>query len=95
MDSIDKKYNLLYQQKEFPVFQNRKYKSKQNAINCPKSNIYLVQNQDTGLIYNLDFNPELMEYDQHYQNEQAVSLSFKKHLDDVVEIIKRLLGKLR
>ena len=92
MVTIDKKYKLLYQQKEFPVFQNRMYKAKQDAIDCPKGNIYLVQNQDTGLIYNLDFNPDLMEYDQHYQNEQATSLSFKKHLDDVVEIVKRLLG---
>ncbi len=91
--TIDKKYKLLYQQKEFPVFQNRMYKAKQDAIDCPKGNIYLVQNQDTGLIYNLDFNPDLMEYDQHYQNEQATSLSFKKHLDEVVEIVKRLLGK--
>ena len=52
MMTIDKKYKLLYQQKEFPVFQNRMYKAKQDAIDCPKGNIYLVQNQDPGLIYN-------------------------------------------
>jgi hypothetical protein len=50
MMTIDKKYKLLYQQKEFPVFQNRMYKAKQGAIDCPKGNIYLVQNQDTGLL---------------------------------------------
>ena len=67
MKSINKKHKLLYQQKDFPLFQNRMYETEQNAIDCPKANIYLVQDQDTGLIYNLDFNPELMVYDKHYQ----------------------------
>ena len=92
MKSINKKHKLLYQQKDFPLFQNRMYETEQNAIDCPKANIYLVQDQDTGLIYNLDFNPELMVYDKHYQNEQAVSPSFQKHLDSVVKIVKKGLG---
>jgi|APSaa5957512535_1039671.scaffolds.fasta_scaffold398680_2 hypothetical protein len=48
----------------------------QGSKDCPKANIYLVQ----GVNNNLDFNPELMVYDKHYQNEQAISLSFRKHL---------------
>ncbi len=48
-------YKLLYSQKEFPVFQNRMHETRQDAINCPKANIYLAQSQDTGLIHGLDF----------------------------------------
>jgi hypothetical protein len=87
------KHKLLYQQDEFPVFQNEMYTTKQEAIDCQKGNIRLIQSLNSGLIYNADFNPELMKYDENYQNEQAISPSFQKHLDSVVEIIKRTLGK--
>ena len=59
--------------KRFSTFSNRMYETAQSAIDCPKANIYLVHDQDTGLIYNLDFNHELIVYDKHYQNEQAIS----------------------
>ncbi len=85
-------YNLLYQQDDFPVFQNRMYDSREEAINCPKGNIRLVENLKTGLVFNEAFNPELMDYDENYQNEQAVSLLFKNHLEAVVAIIDRTVG---
>ena len=90
---MNKRYKLLCQQSAFPVFQNRMYELKKEAIDCQKGDIHLVQNLDTGLIYNLDFNSKLMKYDKHYQNEQAVSHVFQKHLDNVAKIIERLLGK--
>jgi len=77
MKSINKKHKLLCQQKYFLLFQNKMYETKQNTIDCPKANIYLDQDQDTGLIYNLDFNRELMVCDKHYQNVQSVSPSFQ------------------
>lgn len=92
MKDIDKKYKLLYQQKDFPLFQNRMYETKEEALNCPKGDIHLVEDLETGLIYNAAFEPGLMTYDEHYQNEQAVSPSFQKHLDNVVKIVKGGLG---
>ena len=77
MKSINKKHKLLCQQKDFLLFQNKMYETKQNTIDYPKANIYLDQDQDTGLIYNLDFNCELMVCDKNYQNVQAVSPSFQ------------------
>jgi hypothetical protein len=38
---------LLYRQDDFPIFQNRMYNSKEDAINCPKGNIRLVENLET------------------------------------------------
>lgn len=88
-----KKQRLLYQQNAFPVFQNRMYETKDEAVNCPKGDIRLVEDLETGLVYNAAFDSRLMEYDDHYQNEQAVSRLFQEHLDSVVEIVDRLLGK--
>lgn len=83
----------LYEAKDFPVFQNRMYPSPEAARNCRKGDIRLVEDQQTGLVYNTDFCPELVEYDVHYQNEQAVSPLFRKHLEQVATIVERTLGR--
>jgi hypothetical protein len=61
--------NVLYEQRDFPLFQNRTYESAQAARGCPRGDIRLVQNVGTGLIYNQAFRPDAMQYDRHYQNE--------------------------
>jgi len=80
-------YTKLYSAKGFPVFQNRVYQSKSEAKNCSKGDILLVQDNHTGLVHNHAFNPELLEYDNSYQNEQAVSKIFRDHLAQVKELI--------
>jgi len=92
-DSDNNRSRLLYQQDDFPVFQNRMYETKEEALNCPKGDIRLVEDLDTGLVYNAAFDPNLMVYDEHYQNEQATSPLFQKHLESVADIVGRLLGK--
>lgn len=87
--------NLLYQQDDFPIFQNRMYDSKEEAIACPKGNIRLVEDLKTGLVYNDAFSPELMVYDGNYQNEQAVSPLFQRHLEAVATAIERSIGRAR
>ncbi len=82
----------LYRAEHLPIFQNRMYDSAQEARECPRGDVRLVQNLATGLIYNADFRPELMTYDARYQNEQAVSPQFRRHLDGVVQIIERTMG---
>ena len=87
-------FKLLYQQDNFPIFQNRMYDSKDEAINCPKGNIRLVQNLETGLVYNDAFLPELMDYDGNYQNEQAVSPLFQRHLETIAKAISSSMGEV-
>jgi hypothetical protein len=84
--------SLLYEQSDFPTFQNRTYETAEEARKCPRGDIRLVQNRLSGLIYNAAFRPELMIYDEAYQNEQAHSPSFLRHLDQVAGIVERLLG---
>jgi hypothetical protein len=78
----------LYKAEQFPVFQNRMFDSAIEAIACPRGDILLAQNINTGLISNILFDSQLLTYDRNYQNEQAISERFKIHLDDVVELIR-------
>lgn len=85
--------NELYRVNDLPVFQNKMYSSINEAKNCVKGNVNLVQDLDTGFIYNIEFDPKLMVYDSDYQNEQAHSAVFKSHLHNVKEIIDRCFEK--
>ena len=86
------KTRLLYVQDDFPVFQNRMYTSTEEARNCPKGNIRIVEDQTTGLVRNDAFDPALVNYDSAYQNEQANSAPFREHLDWAAELISETIG---
>ncbi|MDW3094162.1 MAG: class I SAM-dependent methyltransferase [Gammaproteobacteria bacterium] len=78
--------------KEIPVFQNKVYNSIEQARNCVTGNIHLVEDLETGLVYNDAFSSELMNYDSNYNNEQALSPMFKAHLESVLDLINSYLG---
>jgi len=80
---------VLYKAKDFPIFQNKVFSSKTEARNCARGDITLVQDLKTGLVYNLTFQAELMQYDTNYQNEQSHSNAFRKHFTKVIEIVNR------
>ena len=84
---------VLYEQEDFPVLQNRVYETAQDAINCLKGDIKIIEDSRTGLIYNAAFNSDLMIYDQNYNNEQSLSPSFKEHLQQAAELIELTIGK--
>jgi hypothetical protein len=87
-------YHTIYYQSNFPIFQNRVYDSQEEAKKCPTGEIELVENLETGLVYNLAFRPELMIYDSKYNNEQSLSTHFRGHLQQVAEIVKSTLGNI-
>ena len=82
----------LYQVDQLPVFQNKMYETPEAALACPKGDIVLVQNTQSGLIFNSAFAPSLLQYDSSYQNEQACSPFFLKHLHEVGRIIQHHCG---
>jgi len=88
-----KKLRELYSIDQLPIFQNRMYDTEAEATKCPKGDIRLVEDLQTGLVYNASFRPELMVYDEHYQNEQAVSPLFQEHLESVAKIVERTMGR--
>jgi hypothetical protein len=84
---------LLYEQRDYPVFQNRMYETEKEGRDCPKGHIRLVEDRTTGLVYNAAFSQDLMDYDGNYQNEQAVSGYFLQHLEEVADIVEHNLGR--
>ena len=79
----------VFRAKALPVLQNRVFPTAAEALASPTGDMVLVQSPDTGLIFNSAFDPERLEYDQNYQNEQACSRVFQNHLDAVTAIIGR------
>jgi len=83
---------VLYEAADFPILQNRVYRSRKEALSCPRGDIRLIEDGKTGLIYNDAFRSDLISYDENYNNEQANSPYFQIHLERVKEIIRRELG---
>lgn len=79
----------LFSVQGLPVFQNKMFADSQSALACAKGDMRLVQDDETGLIFNAAFDAGLLHYDADYQNEQACSGLFRQHLDDVKAIIQR------
>ncbi len=79
----------LFSVQGLPVFQNKMFADSASALACPKGDMRLVQDNDTGLIFNAAFDASLLDYDADYQNEQACSGIFRQHLDDVKTIIQQ------
>jgi len=84
---------VLFEQQQYPILQNRVYETAQDAIDCPRGNIKIVEDGETGLVYNAAFDADLINYDKNYNNEQGHSPSFKQHLERVVSLIGEALGK--
>ncbi|WP_122072981.1 class I SAM-dependent methyltransferase [Pseudophaeobacter sp. EL27] len=83
---------LLYSQDDFPAFQNRMYGSVDEARNCPRGNIRIVEDLTSGLVRNDAFDPALVDYDSAYQNEQANSAPFREHLNWAADLIADKIG---
>lgn len=83
----------LYRQTGLPIFQNRMYDSAQAGRDCPKGDMRLVEDMETGLVRNAAFDPSLMDYDAAYQNEQGTSRKFQQHLDEVAGLIEAKMGR--
>ena len=86
-------HKLLYKQDQLPIFQNRMYVSKAEAIECPEADMQLVEYLETGLVYNAKFDSKLMNFDDHYQNEHALGQALKEYLRLVSRLIERSMDR--
>jgi 2-polyprenyl-3-methyl-5-hydroxy-6-metoxy-1,4-benzoquinol methylase len=78
----------IFKQTEVPIFQNKVYPSMELAVNAEKGEVELVQSLVSGFVFNRAFTPHIMNYDVHYQNEQANSPVFQNHLADVLQLLQ-------
>lgn len=82
----------LFRAERLPVLQNRTYETAAAAQASPTGDVVLVQDPQTGLVFNAAFDPSKLSYDADYQNEQACSGVFRQHLDSVAAIVDRHLA---
>ncbi|MFJ2464775.1 class I SAM-dependent methyltransferase [Pseudomonas sp. NPDC087615] len=79
----------LYRASGLPVLQNRTFATAQQAQASYSADIVLVQDDQSGLIFNQVFDASKLSYDVDYQNEQAHSVQFRQHLNAVEAILER------
>lgn len=84
------RYIPVFKQHIVPVFQNKVYPDHEKAVGAQSGEVALVQSAVSGFIFNKAFDPSIMNYDIHYQNEQSNSSVFQEHLQDVLNLLKKL-----
>ena len=82
-------YREIFRAEDLPVLQNKMFPNSAEAMGCVTGDVVLVQDLDTGLVFNSAFDAGRLVYDKDYQNEQACSGVFQRHLHAVTEIIDR------
>lgn len=92
MDTAD---GLIFLQRGLPVFQNKVYGTAEAALAAVRGDVELRQCAASGLVFNERFDPALLDYDKDYQNEQACSPAFQRHLDQVRALLIRHFGLKR
>ncbi len=80
---------VIYSIDGLPIQQNRAFATEREALASPVGSLVLVQDPLTGIVHNEAFRPELMSYDENYQNEQGYSGVFERHLHQIIEIAER------
>ena len=90
-----KNTKIIYEQKGVPLIQNMVYSNPKIAKAAKKIDVSLAQSLENGFVFSANFNESIIDYDQHYQNEQSNSVFFQEHLRNVIKILKdnNLLGK--
>jgi SAM-dependent methyltransferase len=79
---------IIFEQIEVPIFQNKVYPSQADAIKAQKSTVKLAQCKDTGFVFSAGFDIEKLFYDENYQNEQSNSGYFQQHLTDIINLLE-------
>lgn len=99
--NISANKNLFFEVLDVPIYCNLLWQSPEAARSCPKGDIKLAFDEYTGMIRNIAFDEDKLDYDQDYENslhysprfqEYAQSLasdlvdSYQLHEKDIIEI---------
>jgi hypothetical protein len=81
--------HALEERSGVPILLNRLYPTRDAARAVPLGNIDLVACEDCGFTSNTAFDPALIVYDDHYENDQAHSPAFSEHIAARVQDVLR------
>lgn len=77
--------------KDVPVFQNVVYNNPKEARRAQRGNLIIKRCMACGFAFNSDFNESDISYNHHYENEQGLSETFRRHMNEVAgRIISQL-----
>jgi SAM-dependent methyltransferase len=88
----DNQASMVISRKHVPVHQNFLFKREQDAINIPRGNLSVFLCRHCGFVFNADFNPALLSYNENYENTQSYSPVFESYLNDSVDYLIRERG---
>lgn len=75
-----------------PVHQNLRYGTREAALSAGVGRLRLAVCAGCGFIHNAAFDPALLRYEEHYENDQGYSDAFRAHLD---ALVGRVLGRVQ
>src|SRR3954468_24797745 len=74
---------ILLERAAVPVLSNRLYTSQLQARLAPAGRLSISVCTHCGFVFNQDFEPSLIVYDEAYENDQANSAVFSAHMADM------------
>jgi SAM-dependent methyltransferase len=77
---------------QVPVFCNVISPTRVGALSIPRGDINLASCSECGHIFNLDFNAELMDYHQEYENSLHFSAEFNQYADVIASDLVERFG---
>lgn len=81
-------HTAIYHADDIPIFQNKVYPDATLAKKVATSQVSLVSCNSCGFVYNGAFGQVEINYDSHYENEQAHSAHFQAHLASIIELFQ-------
>lgn len=80
---------VIYGVDDVPIFQNKVYDTEEEARKASLGTVSLSACSECGFVFNSDFNSDLMDYDEQYQNEVGYSTYFNSHIESVIDLLVR------
>lgn len=68
-----------------PAVLNYRFHSAEEASGVPRRDLALVQCANCGLVFNAEFDPNAIPYDERYENRQCFSPAFHQHLEELAQ----------
>jgi hypothetical protein len=85
-----KEIDLFLEIQQIPVYCNLLYETRQEAVSANRADMELGFCRNCGHVYNYEFNPDLMDYTQNYENSLHFSSRFQKYAEELAgDLVKR------
>jgi len=74
-----------------PVFPNMVFDTIEEARNAPVGDMKLTVCDDCGFVFNQTFEPNLLNFNQQYDNEQKHSAYYQQYLQGIIDLLQKEL----